>query len=95
MFLITQITGRGLKAKTHAHMEIAHFPTSCVIMQDLERMRPQDECFPGPDDAPTSCSNALSEFLVFHKNTWNGGQLANRIWQAIHHCRQSEEASYK
>ncbi len=30
-FLISEIIGHGIKARTHAHAEITHFPTQCII----------------------------------------------------------------
>ena len=35
------LTGHEIKARTHAHVEIMHFPT-----------QPAALCFPGPDDTP-------------------------------------------
>ena len=31
MAALMYLTGHGIKARTHAHVEIAHFPTQCII----------------------------------------------------------------
>ncbi len=44
MARLTFLTTHGIKARTHAHVEIAHFPTRCIIRAW------EATCFPGSDD---------------------------------------------
>ncbi len=52
MAALVFLTGYGIKARTHAHAEITHFPTLCIIKTWKALDLHAAACFPGPDDAP-------------------------------------------